>query len=119
MNYYDENEFENSEVEQHNTSEKHELLRLYNLIDWIDFGLIIAIIVYWVNPERFYRIPNIGLILCFISLGVSLSALIASTLIYRRGVNKSKIRLTIRYIIWGIWIPIDIFFIVRILTGMN
>jgi len=97
--------------------EPHRLTKLYNIIDWIDFALIIAVVVYWVNPDRFYRVPNIGLIFGFVSLIVCISAVITAVMLYRKGINKSKIRLIIRFIIWGIWIPIDIFFIVQILGG--
>lgn len=98
--------------------EKPLLVRIYNIIDWIDFGFIILIIAYFSNPEFFGIIPHMDLILCLISLGVSVSAIVTARLIHKRGLNKSKVRLIVRYVIWGIWIPLDLFFIVRALVGI-
>ena len=101
--------FDNQEVSSSGTTEKPLLLQAYNIIDWIDFGLIILIIAYFIRPETVGIFPHMGLLICLISLGVSVSAVTVATLIHLRGLNKSKIRLIIRYIIWGVWIPIDCF----------
>ena len=110
------NNVENSE---NTPKEQHRYAKLYNIIDWIDFGLIIAIVVYWVRPQTFDFFPNIalGLIFGFTSLAVSIAGIIVSTLLYKHKINKSKVRLIIRYIIWGIWIPLDIWFIVLMFAG--
>ena len=123
---------------------KSDLLTLYNIIDWIDFGLVFAIIFYVANAARdagsglqniFYpgngaieteQILNvfslppsvIGLLLCVASLAVSVSAIIVSRLIHKKGANKSRLRLIVRYIVWGVWIPIDLYFIVVYAVGL-
>jgi len=95
------------------------LVKIYNIIDWIDFGLIIFIIAYMVNPDTFGFFPHVGLLIGIVSLAVSVSAIVVATKIFRQGLNVSKVRLIIRYIVWGIWIPIDLFFIGSILLGMR
>jgi len=109
----------NDEKEKKEQTEKPQLVKIYNIIDWIDFGLIILIIAYITNPDTFGIFPHMGLLICFISLGVSVSAIIIATKIYRKGINISKVRLIVRYIIWGIWIPIDLFLIVRALMNLG
>ena len=121
---------------------KSELLELYNIIDWIDFGLVIAIIFYVGNAAReagftleyitnaaqeaeyiFFNIFNlppsiVGLLLCVASLIVSVGAIIVSRLIHKKGANKSRVRLIVRYIVWGIWIPVDLYFLVVYAVGL-
>jgi len=121
---------------------KSELLVLYNIIDWVDFGLVFAIIFYvgyaMQGTDFAYGFTNIfdtgsvswsdfmfalppsviGLLLCVASLVVSASAIIVSRLIYKKGAHRSRIRLISRYIVWGIWIPIDLYFIYFYATGL-
>ncbi|MCL2361434.1 MAG: hypothetical protein FWC73_06445 [Defluviitaleaceae bacterium] len=129
-------------------NEKSDLLQLYNIIDWIDFGLVFAIIFYVGNAFRdtaftyafrdtdfvFYSIGDLvqssgvnifdlppsmlGLLLCVASLVVSISAIIVSRLIHKTGAHRSRVRLIGRYIMWGIWIPIDIYFLVVYAVGL-
>jgi len=106
------------------------LLTLYNVIDWIDFGLVIAIILYVGNAaqgidsasfaDSMFELPPsvVGLLLCVVSLVVSVSAVIVSRMIYKQGANRSMLRLIGRYIIWGIWIPVDIYFIYVYAAGL-
>ncbi|MCL2370970.1 MAG: hypothetical protein FWC80_07075 [Firmicutes bacterium] len=108
-----------NEQNEPDKKEKPELLKIYNIIDWIDFGLIILIVAYIINPDTFGVFPHMGLLLCLISLCLSVSAVIVATLIVKKGINKSKIRLIIRYIIWGIWIPVDLFLIFRMLFNLG
>ena len=121
---------------------KSELLELYNVIEWLDFGLVIAIILYVGNAARsagftldyvvsaaqtadfvFFNIFNlppsiIGLLLCVASLIVSVGAIIVSRLIHKKGANKSRVRLIVRYIVWGIWIPVDLYFLIVYAVGL-
>jgi len=103
---------------------KSELLQLYNIIDWIDFGLVFAIIFYVSraarDAESIFELPPsmTGLLLCVASLGVSVCAIIVSRLIHKKGVNKSRIRLIVRYIVWGIWIPVDLYFLFVYAVGL-
>lgn len=91
-------------------NETKDLLSLYNTIDWIDFGLVIAIIAYFTSGS-YANSPLIGLALTLVSLGVSLSAIVVSNALRKR-MAISSLRLIIRYIVWGIWIPIDLALIV-------
>lgn len=103
---------------------KSELLALYNIIDWIDFALVFAIIFYVSSAmreaESLIDFPPsvIGLLLCLASLVVSVSAIIVSRLIHKKGANKSRVRLIGRYIIWGIWIPVDLYFLFVYAVGL-
>jgi len=111
---------------------KSELLELYNIIDWIDFVLVIAVIVYIGNAARgvgagisyaiqepgfaFYNLfdlpPSIiGLLLTAASLIVCIAAIIVARLIHKKGAHRSRVRLFVRYLAWGIWIPIDLYFL--------
>jgi len=116
---------------------KSQLLKIYNIIDWMDFGLIFLIIAYYstISSEAitaldlnqagaffdtmFSFTPSvIGLMLCLASLVVCVSAIIVSILIQKSGANKSKLRLAVRFIIWGVWIPFDLYLIFMSLTGL-
>ena len=115
------NQHDNLEMQE---IERSELLRLYNIIDWIDFGLVIAIVAYVSNAARdaesLFELPPsvVGLLLCVVSLCVSVSAVIVSRLIHKKGANRSRIRLIVRYIVWGVWIPVDIYFIFVYAAGL-
>jgi len=134
------NNYQTFEKEEREEMHKSNLLWLYNIIDWIDFGLVFAIIFYVGRTFRAvgfpfeYLIENIaqnaglifiefppsvvGLLLCVASLVVSISAIIVSRLIHRSGAHRSRLRLIGRYIMWGIWIPIDIYFLVVYAIGL-
>ena len=101
-----------------NNGERPPLLRAYNIIDWVDFLLIAAIVMYFVNPDLFDFFPHMGLLFAIASLAVSVTAVVIATKIYRQGLNMSKIRLIVRYIIWGFWIPFDIILIARFFVLM-
>jgi len=112
------------------------LLTLYNIIDWIDFLLVFVIIAYiGVSPivtdfydwayldmaEIWYTIINnltvIDLLLCTASLIVTIAAIATAILIYKKGLNKNPFRLIARFIVWGVWIPIDLYLIFMALQG--
>ena len=96
---------------------KSDLLALYNVIDWIDFALVFAIIFYVSNAmrevESIFDLPPsvIGLLLTVASLIVSVAAIIVARLIHKKGAHRSRVRLVVRYLVWGIWIPIDLYFL--------
>jgi len=96
---------------------KSDLLALYNVIDWIDFALVFAIIFYVSNAmrevESIFDLPPsvIGLLLTVASLAVSIAAIIVARLIHKKGAHRSRVRLIVRYLVWGIWIPIDLYFL--------
>ena len=113
------------------------LLTLYNALDWIDFLLIFVIIGYvGISPIAFdfydwtyldisdiwYTIVNnltvVDLLLCTASLIVTVAAIVTAILIFKKGLNKNPFRLIGRFIVWGIWIPFDIYLIVMALRGL-
>ena len=120
--------------------EKHQdtsLLQLYSALDWVDFLLIFAIIAYvGVSPvvvdfynwayldtaEIWYTIVNnltvVDLLLCAASLIVTVAAIVTAILIYKRGLNKNPFRLVGRFIVWSVWIPVDLYLIVMALRGL-
>jgi len=113
------------------------LLTLYNALDWIDFLLIFVIIAYVaISPIAFdfydwayldveymwYTIINsltvVDLMLCIASLIVTIAAIVTAILIYKKGLNKNPFRLVGRFIVWGVWVPIDVYLIVMALRGL-
>jgi len=113
------------------------LLTLYNTLDWIDFFLIFAIIAYvGISPIAFdfydwayldisdiwYTIVNnltvVDLVLCMASLIVTVSAIVTAILIYKKGLNKNLLRLAVRFIVWGVWVPFDLYLIFMALRGL-
>ena len=113
------------------------LLTLYNALDWIDFLLIFVIIAYvGISPIAFdfydwayldmsdiwYTIVNnltiVDLLLCTASLIVTVAAIVTAILIYKKGLNKNPLRLALRFIVWGVWVPFDLYLIVMALRGL-
>ena len=113
------------------------LLALYNAIDWIDFILIFVIIGYvgiapiavdfadfaamdWATmwDMMVSSLTIVDLLLCTASLIVTIAAIVTATLIYKKGLNKNPFRLVLRFIVWGVWIPVDVYLIVMALQGL-
>ena len=114
------------------------LQTLYNLVDWIDFILVFAIIAYIaaISPISFgYEsladlsaryiwdmvINNLtftSLVLCLVSLGVSVAAITLAVAIFLKGENRDPFRLIGRFCVWGVWIPMDIVLIYWALQGL-
>jgi len=109
----------------------YNLLTLYNVIDWIDFILIFVIIVYigasqsaivitdFADVDARYiwnsiveNLTVVSLVLCLASLAVSCAAIVTALQIYKKGLNRNPFRLLLRFIAWGVWIPVDLAFIV-------
>ena len=113
------------------------LLKLYNALDWIDFFLIFAIIGYvavspivfefsdlaYIDAEYIWHtivnnLSVVDLLLCTASLIVTVAAIVTAILIYKKGLNKNPFRLVGRFLVWGVWIPIDVYLIVMALRGL-
>ena len=117
---------------EYSIEEQAALLRRYNIIDWLDFGLVVLIGLYYfrmfqedmeVTPDNIVEVINtpislVGFILCLASLFVCISAVITAIKVWRSGANSSKVRLTIRLVLWGFWIPFDLLIIVTTLGGL-
>ena len=114
----------------HDRGKDTSLLTLYNIIDWIDFILIFVIVAYVVMSQNTIVIDDlayldtryiwnsitenltiVSLVLCLVSLAVSGAAITTALQIYKKGLNKNPVRLVSRFIVWGVWIPIDLAFI--------
>jgi len=118
-----------------NTTESNHLQQIYNIVDWIDFGLVFAVIFYYgrlINSVQ-YQLPA-GVVLDYaqiISLAVEhanlmgIALLVASlavciificlTVKMRRKRQIGIIRAAGRIIWNGIWIPLDAYFLFMIL----
>ena len=116
---------------EYSVEEQSALLRRYNIIDWIDFGLVFLIGLYYfrmfqdmeVTPDNIVEVINtpislVGFILCLASLFVCIFAVNTAIKVWRSGANSSKIRLTLRLVLWGFWIPFDLLIIVTTLGGL-
>ena len=118
-----------------NTTESTNLKQIYNLVDWIDFGLVIAVVIYYgrlVNNlqvdfttalELDYAVfvdlivenaGSAGIALLAASLAVC-TTFICLTIMMRKKREIGIARATAR-IIWNlIWIPLDCYFLFMIL----
>ena len=118
-----------------NTTEPDNLRKIYNIVDWIDLGLVGAIILYYgrlVNSLQ-YELPTgieldyaqffnlaienanlIGIGLLVASLAVCIT-FIYLTVKMRRKRQIGVARATVRIIWNGIWIPLDIYALCMIL----
>jgi len=127
----------NNETSKSNNCQDTSLLTLYNVIDWIDFILVFIIIIYiGISPiaidfynlaylnmaDIWYTIVNnlsvVDLLLCLASLIVTIAAITTAILIYKKGLNKNPLRLILRFIVWGVWIPIDLYLIFMATQGL-
>ena len=115
---------------------KSHLKIYYDLVSWADIGLVIAIVLYMAGPAGQDALPvitigtnalpdttylfkylnNAGLLLTIISLVVTIAAITIARLLYTQG-ESTHTRWILRCIGWGIWIPIDLFFLVTILSS--
>ena len=91
------------------TYEIEDLKKLFNTVDWIDFGLVFAVIGYMATG-LYGNTPLLGIVLCLASLGACISAILISRVLRKKGAI-TKTRMRVRYVVWGIWIPLDIAFI--------
>jgi hypothetical protein len=113
------------------------LLALYNAIDWIDFILIFVIIGYvgiapiavdfadfaamdWATmwDMMVSSLTIVDLLLCTASLIVTIAAIVTAILIFKKGLNKNPFRLVLWFIVWGVWIPVDVYLIVMALRNL-
>ena len=114
-----------------NTTEQSNLKKLYNTVDWIDFGLVIAIILYYSRYELpditefdLAQIVNLAIEnASLISVGLLLASLVIATTLICFTIKMRRLRLigvaraTARLIWNGIWIPLDIYFLYMILSS--
>ena len=106
---------------------KSMLAKIYDVIDWLDFSMIILVVAYVVmtTPEAaatfdpewilwlnifFDHFPLWGVQLYLFSFIVCLSAIVISIMLRKVG-SISKLRLIFRVVIWSVWIPIDLYFL--------
>lgn len=116
-------------------TESDNLKKIYNIVDWIDLGLVVAIIIYYtrlINSAQhelsaemeldYAQIMNLvtenvnlmGILLLVVSLAVCIT-FIYLTIKMRKRRQIGVVR-TIARIVWnGIWIPLDIYFLCMIL----
>ena len=118
-----------------NTSESINLKQVYNIVDWIDLGLVIAIIIYYSRliSDLLYNHPGgielnyiqfinlaienaniIGVLLVAASLIVCIT-FICLTVKMRKRREVGIVRATVRIIWNGIWIPLDVYVLSLIL----
>jgi len=128
---------DNTWENEYKEARRSRLLAIYNIIDWLDFALIFLIVAYYTNASQAtfamldmanannliealltFTPSATGLLLCLASLAVCVSAIIVAIMIQRSGANKSWLRLIVRFIIWGVWIPMDLYLIYMSLTGL-
>ena len=115
------------------TTPQYNLKKIYNIVDWIDFGLVFAIIAYYgslmsrlpmqdITELDYWQIVILaiehatltGIALLLASLAVCVT-FICLTIKMRKRRQIGIIR-TIARLIWnGIWIPLDVFFLYMIL----
>jgi len=100
--------FTENMITEHVGCEKEQLEKFYNMIDWLDVGLVIAIIFRW-NSQA--ELPLADIALGLVSMVLCFSAFVVSRMLYNRG-WISKGRFIVRLFWWPIWIPVDLIFIV-------
>jgi len=113
-------EWHNSQSQQVQINEKpkHPLLSAYSAVNWIDFGLMMFYIAYFVGIQalEFLMIPGIVLLVGITSVAASFAGIIIAIAIFAKKLNKSKGRLVARCIMWGIWIMLGIAYLVWLLA---
>ena len=121
-----------------NTTQSSSLKKIYNMVDWIDFGLVIAVVIYygrlfnivtddmiiiWPDFDFTYFVNlivenagSVGIALLAASLAVC-TTFICLTVMMRKKREIGIARATAR-IIWNlIWIPLDCYFLFMILSA--
>ena len=109
----------------HSTTEPQNYKQLYNMVDWLDFGLVIAIVIYYsrlasnVGLEQIFDLSAehaspIGIALLLASLAIAIT-FIYLTVKMRKLRQVSIARATVRIIWNAIWIPLDAYFLYMIL----
>jgi len=118
-----------------NKTEQDKLKRIYNIVDWIDLGLVVAVILYYMRlmNRLQYNFPAgegfdysqiinliventnlIGIALLVASLAICI-VFICLTVKMRKARQIGIVRTTARLIWNGIWIPFDLYFLFMIL----
>ena len=114
------------------------LKTLYELVSWADFGLVIAVLAYMSGPMGadilpvitigtdtlpdstylFEMLHHAGVLLTLLSLLVTIAAIVIARLLRKQG-EITRTRWVVRCITWGIWIPIDLAFLVMAVSNLN
>jgi len=118
-----------------NKTEQYKLQQIYNVVDWLDLGLVVAIILYYVRLVNrlqynflatetldYSKIINLirentnltGIVLLVASLIICV-VFICLTIKMRKTRQIGVVRTTARLIWNGIWIPFDLYFLVMVL----
>ena len=119
-----------------NTTRTSNLKSIYNTVDWIDFGLVFAVIFYYgrlMNNLEFEfpysmefdymyffnlaieNATNLGIVLLLASLAVCTTFIVLTVMMRRR--REIGIFRTAGRIIWNvIWIPLDVYALILILA---
>ena len=96
-------------IVEHVGTEKHQLEKFYNALDWVDFGLVVYIIARFAGWEP--DLPWLDMMFYLTSLFTCSFAFVTSSMLRKRG-WISKGRFIFRLFWWPIWIPVDLIFIV-------
>ena len=104
-------------------TESTNLKQLYNIVDWIDLGLVIAIVAYYSRSDLTQLLDlssanatPIGILLLLASLAICVTFILL-TIKMRKRQEVSLARATAR-IIWNtIWIPLDLYFLYTLLIA--
>ena len=134
-------------------SEKERLTRLYHVVDWVDFGLIILVVLYFLNAlaramgfshlfalinalrfdgelvnEWVYEMGHdvimsmfemsgiLGILITLASLICCKLGVVLTVRLRKKG-YIGRFRAIFRYIIWGVFIPLEAYFLVMMLVG--
>ena len=107
------------------TTEPKNYKQLYNLVDWLDFGLVIAIVIYYGRLANNYGFEQmfdlsaehtslIGVALLLASLAIAITFIYLT--IKMRKLRQISAARAVARIVWnGIWIPLDVLFLFMIL----
>jgi len=115
--------------------EKSFLKKVYDVLEWVDWSLVILSVAYFMysTPEfttmleemdsdlvsrvigMLAQFPIRGASLYLLSLGVTMSAIFVAVMLKRSGVERSLFRVIWRSTAWGIWILVDLFFLLSAL----
>lgn len=99
------------------------LKQIYNIVDWVDLGLVIAIIWYYSRQDLSqllsfnHQVSFFGIFLLLASLVISIT-FVYLTIRMRKHRQIGPVRAIARLIWNGIWIPLDLFFLITILFSI-
>ena len=105
-------------------AKQYSLKQIYNIVDWIDLGLVIAIIAYYsrMDHTQLFNLSGehatpIGILLLLASLAICITFILL-TIKMRKRQEVSLARAVLRIIWNGIWIPLDLYFLFTLLFSV-